>query len=152
MTERDLTVSADVIYASAGPNIIGKLFDGELTLINLDTGQYFAAGGCAADIWELVADGAKPADIVNGLQQRYKGDAATISAETNRILELLLQNALISVSSKGSAASRAVAAQEQKPWQPGWIEVYGDMKELLLLDPIHDVDEAWPKARQENAN
>jgi hypothetical protein len=32
-----------------------------------------------------------------------------------------------------------------KLWPGSWFEVYGDMKGLLLLDPVHEVNEGtWP--------
>ena len=39
----------------------------------------------------------------------------------------------------------AAPAAVLQPWPGGWIEAYGDMKDLLLLDPVHDVGAAgWP--------
>lgn len=143
-------LSANSAYASAGPNIIAKIFDGELTLINLDNGQYFAAGGSAVDIWEIVSVGATPAGVAEGLLNRYETTLDYAAAEANRILTKLLEHELITPLTEISARKIIPPANDHKPWQPGWIEVYGDMKELLLLDPIHDVDEAWPKAKQED--
>ncbi len=38
------------------------------------------------------------------------------------------------------------------PYAPPALETYTDMQELLLLDPIHDVDETgWPAARPHQA-
>jgi hypothetical protein len=37
-----------------------------------------------------------------------------------------------------------------KLWPGSWFEVYGDMKELLLLDPVHDINQgAWPPLPKE---
>lgn len=138
-------VSHTLAYAAAGPHVVTQLFDGELTLINLDTGHYFAAGGPAVDVWEIVSAGAKASEVIDLVSSRYAAPGAIVNVEVVRILQSYRDFGLISETPQAAAVRRTPIAPEAKTWETGWIEVYGDMKELLLLDPIHDVASAgWP--------
>jgi hypothetical protein len=134
-------------YAVASKSIIAKSFDSELTLINLETGQYFAAGGSAVDFWEIAARGATAGRIEQALLARYLASEAAVKTEVEKLLRLFLEHGLLAESAD-SADEIPPPGGPQKPWEPGWLEVYGDMKELLLLDPIHDVETEWPVAKK----
>jgi hypothetical protein len=131
--------------------------DDEVIAINLETGAYYALEGTAADCWDVTAAGAAVDDVVAMLLGRYDVDADTARADAARLLEELLEERLVvgdgdaapaaangsgagPASSPPSASRRAYAAPE--------IQKYDDLEDLLLLDPIHEVDEAgWPVAR-----
>ncbi len=134
-------------YAVASKSIIAKSFDSELTLINLDTGQYFAAGGSAVDFWEAISPGATVARVEQMLLARYLASEEVVKIEVEKLLRLFLEHGLLAESAATGDEIPASSGQ-QKPWESGWLEVYGDMKELLLLDPIHDVETEWPVAKK----
>jgi hypothetical protein len=136
-------------YCAADKNIIAKVFDGELTLINLANGQYYAAGGSAVEFWETVASGATVDDIVRVLSARYGSSEDLVRGEVQRLVDLFRQNGLIAESPAVSPSSEIAAPAPVKEWQQGWLEVYGDMKDLLLLDPIHDVEQEWPAEKKD---
>jgi len=138
-----------VAYEVADKNIISKLFDNELTLINLANGQYFAAGGSAVDFWELAAVGAAPETVVEAIVTRYDASADVVRADIDRVAELFIQNGLIKTAAAKAININLPPPAAVKPWKAGWLEVYGDMKDLLLLDPIHDVEQEWPEAKKD---
>jgi hypothetical protein len=44
-----------------------------------------------------------------------------------------------------SNGAAAVAQTNGRPYSPPKLSAYTDMQELLLLDPVHEVDDAgWP--------
>jgi len=72
-----------------------------------------------------------------------------VAAEVRRFVDLFLSHALIvelpGVQENGGEPIFGPAAEDRLDWPGGWFEAYSDMKELLLLDPVHDVgDGAWP--------
>jgi len=138
-----------VAYEVADKNIISKLFDNELTLINLANGQYFAAGGSAVDFWELATVGAAPETVVEAIVTRYDASADVVRADIDRVAELFIQNGLIKTAAAKAININLPPPAAIKPWKAGWLEVYGDMKDLLLLDPIHDVEQEWPEAKKD---
>jgi hypothetical protein len=141
-------ISRTIIYSAAGPHVVAEVLDGELTLINLDTGQYFAAGGPAVDVWEIVSAGATAPDVDKIVGSRYPAPIPTVTAEVTRLMQIYHDLGLITEAQKRATLEHTSAKREAKTWESGWIEVYGDMKELLLLDPIHDVEDAgWPPVK-----
>ena len=140
-------IRGDCAYTIASPQIISKIFEGELTIINMETGEYFAAGGIVLDLWTLLAEQITLVEMVGVIKERFEGDASTIAAEVTRLVDLLCAGKLIVATSRLPAARSAATAPAPQPWLGGWIEAYGDMKDLLLLDPVHDVGAAaWPGA------
>ena len=133
------------------PTVTHETIDGEAVIINLDSGNYYSLVEAGSFIWALVEKGASANDVQNLLQQAYQGDAGDIDRGVQELLAQLQQENLI-VPVDGPAA---VDLTEVMPSTNGHgkaafntplLNKFSDMQELLLLDPIHDVDEAgWPK-------
>jgi len=132
-------------YVVAGDHILAKLFEDELTLVNLDSGEYFAAGGIAVDLWSELATPRNSAELAQAIIARYAATPDIVVAEVRKLLGDLSANGLVRQTEDVSGVPAVPAVVERKPWPGSWLEVYGDMKDLLLLDPVHDVGEAgWP--------
>jgi hypothetical protein len=131
-----------------------EIIDGEAVIINLDTGNYYSLVETGSLIWSLVDKGASTSDVQNLVQQTYQGDAADIDRGVQELLGQLQQENLIVPVDVAPAVDLTELQQilpasngHAKPsFNPPLLNKYSDMQELLLLDPIHDVDEAgWPK-------
>jgi len=132
------------------PTIVYEMIDNEVVIIDFDSGSYYSLGKAGADIWGLVEAGAPVSVIVEEIAQRYEGERAQIEDATRRLLaELEKENLIAPAGAQGHAGIEmptAPAASGGKPrFEPPVLHKYTDMQELLLLDPIHDVDETgWP--------
>lgn len=115
-------------YLLAGPDIVHEEFDGEIVILNLQTGQYFGLNDSAAGLWETVQAGGDPTVA-------SKDHGANFVA---RLTEL----GLIVKSDEAAQATAAMNIAEEPK-----IDVYDDLSDLILADPIHDVDQeqGWPK-------
>ena len=141
--------------ASAGfrvnsPKVGHEVFDAEVVIINLGTGTYYSMDGVAADIWTRI-DGAMPGEIVEGLTARYEASAGDIETAVAQFLDELQREGLIvpdqaSSDEKERPGRSAEGREHPLPrFEPPVLHKYSDMQDLLLLDPIHDVDDAgWP--------
>lgn len=136
------------------PMVTHEIIDGEAVIINLDTGNYYSLVETGSLIWSLVDKGASTSDVQNLVQQTYQGDAADIDRSVQELLGQLQQENLIVPVDVAPAVDLTELQQilpasngHAKPsFNPPLLNKYSDMQELLLLDPIHDVDEAgWPK-------
>ena len=136
------------------PTVTHEIIDGEAVIINLDTGNYYSLVEEGSFIWSLVEKGASASDVRNLVLQIYQGNATDIDREVQELLTQLQQENLIVAFDGAGAVDPAHLNQglpanssDEKPWfKPPLLHKYSDMQELLLLDPIHDVDEAgWPK-------
>ena len=136
------------------PMVTHEIIDGEAVIINLDTGNYYSLVETGSLIWSLVDKGASTSDVQSLVQQTYQGDAADIDRGVQELLGQLQQENLIVPVDVAPAVDLTELQQilpasngHAKPsFNPPLLNKYSDMQELLLLDPIHDVDEAgWPK-------
>jgi hypothetical protein len=103
-------------------------------------------------IWGLVEKGASASEVQNVILQTYQGNASDVDRGVQELLAQLQQeNLIVPVDGAGEALdlSQVVPSNNnhEKPlFNPPSLHKYSDMQELLLLDPIHDVDDAgWPK-------
>lgn len=134
------------------PTVTHETIDGEAVIINLDTGNYYSLVDVGSFIWSLVDKGASASEIQNQIVQTYQGDAQDIDRGVHELLvQLQQENLIVPVDGAGEALDLAQVApansnHEKLSFNPPSLNKYSDMQELLLLDPIHDVDDAgWPK-------
>jgi Coenzyme PQQ synthesis protein D (PqqD) len=139
------------------PKVIYEILDGELVMINLDTGNYYTMDGVGADIWTMVEDGHPVAQIILGLVERYQGDSKLVTEAVNAFIakledeELIIRDQCCKNNNLSDPASANTQPRENLQ-QPGFswptLQKYSDMQELLLLDPIHEVDDTgWPNPK-----
>jgi len=141
-------------YRPNAPAVIAEMIDGEAVIINLDTGAYFAISGSGADVWEAIEQGVRTADLATNLAARYPGDVAAMgehgsfAADVTAFLVRLTEHALVVATDDTPPPAPTVVPRDGGAYEPPVLEVYTDMQELILLDPVHDVDavEGWPRA------
>ena len=135
------------------PRVVHEIIDGELILINFDSGNYYSCDKVAADIWALVAGGNAVGEIVEKISCRYDGNYLDMENAVKRFLaELHQEDLIVPVNTGGEKNIRESAVDPNSKSQPKKIQFdapvlqkYSDMRELLLLDPVHEVDETgWP--------
>ena len=134
------------------PTVTHEIIDGEAVIINLDTGNYYSLVDVGSFIWGLVEKGASASDVQNVILQTYQGDEQDIDRGVQELLTQLQQeNLIVPVDGAAGALDLSQIApsnnnHEKPSFNPPSLHKYSDMQELLLLDPIHDVDDAgWPK-------
>ena len=138
------------VFRINGPQVIYENIEGEVVLINLQRGAYYSTDQVGAELWELIAAGRSVGVIQAAVKARWNGDAARIEAAVTTFLsELLREELIVTEKSAGDGgadlAPDAGSAGGQPPFQPPVLNKYTDMKDMLLLDPIHDVEETgWP--------
>jgi hypothetical protein len=133
-------------FRIATPPVIHETLDGEVIVVNLDTGVYYSLAGVAAEIWAAVEAGASTTQTAADLHARYDAPHAEIEGAVARFVHELEHEQLIS--GDGDAGQQPASVLNGTP-RPRFVEPelrkHTDMKELLLLDPIHEVGEAgWP--------
>lgn len=145
------------------PNVVDETIDGEALIVNLGTGVYYSLTGSAEVIWRLLADGVRPIDTALALQQLFEVAAEDASNAVTTFVDQLIEEELL-VAENGNIG----LAREAPPFPEAAdgirerfvapeLKRYADMQELLLLDPVHDVDrggwpEALPPVSEENGN
>lgn len=137
------------------PNAIFETFNDEVMVINMVSGSYFAMDQVALGVWEQLQESKSLPRIIEATQQQYQGDPAIIAEAINDLVKELEQEGLIvraegdSPANEASSASPSPDNNAERPiFQAPVLNKFTDMQDLLLLDPIHEVDEAgWPHAK-----
>ena len=130
------------------PWVTHERLDDEVIAINLETGAYYALDGVAADCWVLTAGGSEVDDLVVAITARYEVDEPLARADVTRFLEQLVVERLVVAGDEAASATPLPPIDAKKPYTAPAVQKFDDLEDLLLLDPIHEVDEAgWPVAR-----
>lgn len=128
------------LHAAAVQDVI----DGEAVIIQLETGNYFSLDSTGALIWQALVAGHSSASISAALQARFPDQA--VQTDVDRLLAQLLEAGLL-VRCDAGGASPALQLPAALAYAAPQLHTYTDMQDLLLLDPIHDVDQrGWPNA------
>lgn len=132
------------------PKVISEAFEDEVVAINLETGAYFGMAGAAKQIWALIENEVPEAAVSERVAQMYGLDRQKVEPEVRAFVDSLIEQSLICRAPGNGVKPPAAAERVTAPWQTPALAVFDDMKDLLLLDPIHDVDESgWPMKKQE---
>jgi hypothetical protein len=132
------------------PRIIWETVDGEVLLIDLGNGNYYSLRGTGAVIWHAVEQGAQVCEMAALLERMYEGENALAIALTRFLEELIIEELVIPMPA-GNEATTALTetVASGAPFETPLLEKYTDMQELVLLDPVHDFQEAegWPRMK-----
>lgn len=130
------------------PRLAADVFDGEYIIANLDTGLYYSIQGIAVSLVAALPF-ETPQPHINLLADAFPLNATSIHDELNDIFQELVKEEIIK---EGHLTSNPVATSCSPPDQyiPSRFNRYADMQDLLLLDPIHEVDEeGWAVQNKE---
>lgn len=130
------------------PRLAADVFDGEYIIANLDTGLYYSVQGLAVAVIKALPFQDYNA-VIHILAQAFPENAAVIEQELNTIIKELLAEEIIGYD-KAITSSAEVRCVPPAEYNAPRFNRYADMQDLLLLDPIHDVDEAGWTVQKEN--
>jgi hypothetical protein len=143
------------------PIVVDEVFDDEVVIIHFDTGNYYSLDSVGTEIWGLIESGASVGEIVASLAQRYDGSHADLEEATTRFVVELQDEDLVAASTPKNPTtlqgdekrSEAAPATSGRHFRAPVISRYTDMQDLLLLDPIHEVDEdGWPSVKSDSSD
>lgn len=156
-------------YRVNEPNVVFEAFDEEVVLVNLDSGNYYSVRGSGPAIWIALAAGESPDEIAHRLGATSATAPGEIADQITRFAQNLIEGELLvadddrmvgargarsddgrMVGARGAlgAGSALAPTSNGGAFDPPVLEAYADMQDLLMLDPIHDVDPTgWPAAR-----
>lgn len=138
-------MSDDTVYQINAPSVISEVIDGEAIILNFDSGSYYSLNESGMAIWQGILQGRSCAQIERDLQQRYDAPPETVAADLAELVQRFLSEQLIVAAQSAAAAGVAACTGPVAPYLKPGMEQFTDLQELLLLDPIHDVDASgWP--------
>ena len=130
------------------PSVISESIDGEVVAINLLTGTYYSLQGTAARVWDAAAAGLSTDEIVTDVSAAYDTSRVDVTAAVKELLAQLASEALLVAGEPPADPQPLPAVGAREPWDAPALEVFTDMQDLILLDPVHEVEptQGWPTA------
>jgi hypothetical protein len=136
-----------------------QTIDGEVVIINLDRGHYYSLTGVGAEVWGFLEAGASCAEIVDGLLVRYDAPRPELESAVGQLVDDLEEAELVAPAGPDAPDAPPrngdrpfpwdASTGERHPFEAPQLQTYTDMEDLLLLDPIHEVDDSgWPERKQ----
>lgn len=143
-------------YVPNRPDVAHESFEDEVILIHFASGRYYRLDASGRVAWAQLQRGATVEELAQALEVRFIASPEDLRAAARTLVEALLSESLI-VPHDASRSRLEVAVPASAPVPaPGpraplaapKLEVFTDLADLLLLDPIHDTDESgWPHAK-----
>ena len=144
-------------YKINRPDIVLEYFEDETVLINLKNGNYYSIDKVGTDILVLIEAELSTDQIIKGIKNKYDAYPGNPDSSIEKFITQLHNEKIIrqeeKTSGRDKSSEKKVAGSLKKggtklTFSPPRLSKYTDMQELLLLDPIHDVDETgWPKKK-----
>ena len=135
-------------YSVDTENIMHETIDGEVVIVNLDTGAYYSFDGVGEFIWdELSKQAWSLEDMISLVASSYEGEKEEIAGCVGKFFADLRGEKLITADENAVPAAAADAAGTGKTgsFTTPELQKYTDMETLLLADPIHEVEsDGWP--------
>src|SRR4029077_6845299 len=144
----------DRLFKPNAPAVVSEIIDGEAVIMHLKSGNYYSTEHVGSQIWAWLEQGLSRSQILDCLASRYATAPAALAASLDAFLaELVAQDLVGEVAgepAKSVLPEPAPINCDARPFAAPVLNVYSDMKDLLLLDPIHDVDNiGWPTPKPE---
>jgi hypothetical protein len=135
-------------YRVNKPNVILEDFGDEVVIVNLASGNYYSIDALGAEIWAMIHKGATATEIAAHLSREYDGKPEIIKKAVMKFVgEIVSENLVVPDTAAFFNLPKTddLVSGPRKPFVAPILHKYTDMQELLLLDPIHEVDETgWP--------
>jgi hypothetical protein len=135
--------------------VINEMIDGEAIMINLATGNYYSLDSIGGEVWELLEQSLSVGQVVSELGRRYEASEEAIRSAVEDLLEQLSREDLVVRDDSSGAAPSVQPVQstaDRTPFHAPKLQKFTDMQDLILLDPVHEVDSrGWPYAAEERA-
>src|SRR5205085_2892297 len=123
----------------AAPNCVADDFGGEIVALNLDSGYYFSFRDLAGAVWRDLVNRHPATDVIENL-------AAVDTQAADQARDLVTAILRHKLMRPASDLSPPAAELESRRLAASGItgltfESYDDMRDLVMNDPVHDVDE-----------
>ncbi len=120
--------------------------EGEAIVVNLESGTYFSLTGDSILLWNAILAGASADELAGAVAERTGESVDRIAETLHRFITSLREQGLIVERSDETGVPSRIDLSHGGAGllEPG-LSSYTDMQDLILLDPVHEVDErGWP--------
>lgn len=130
-------------------NVVCDTIDGEVLAIRSDNGAYYSMRGPSASAWIAIVSGASLERAARAVAEHHNTVTDTVLVGLKHFAEELASELLIVTAPSSDDVEIQLPAETRGlVWEAPVFEKYTDMEDLLLFDPIHEVDvTGWPSVK-----
>lgn len=144
------------LFSINAPAVVSETIEGETVAVNLETGCYYSMTGTAALLWTLMDKGLTLEAMEDLLVAKGLAEKGKIHQSLEDFFGKLLEKELVTESQTSDDAPPAADEDPRKliagisAFTEPELEEFTEMQEMLLLDPIHEVDKTgWPNVMEQ---
>ncbi|MFM1797115.1 MAG: hypothetical protein RL733_896 [Actinomycetota bacterium] len=136
---------SDEFFIVDTANVSWEQVDGEVIAIQLSTGRYYNMVDTATAIWLFLSNGASIDTLATKLRQLYKDESLLLSGLEDFVSECIESSLLVPIDKEKLSREELFLDLKFDEWSAPRLNEYIDLQDLILVDPIHDVQESgWP--------
>ena len=136
---------SDELFIVDTANVSWEQVGGEVIAIQLSTGRYYNMVDTATAIWLFLSNGASLDTLTTKLRQLYKDESLMLSGLEDFVYECIKSSLLVSIDKEKLSREELFLDLKFNEWSAPQLNEYIDLQDLILVDPIHDVQKSgWP--------
>lgn len=126
-------------------DVSSERMEGDVIAVNLHTGAYFSLSGSAADVWTACTSGAPLEACCEALDAAY--GASVPRDQVRAMMTACVEQGLLEETAPVLALAPDLPDDlDRSAWVEPRLDVFDDLKDLILVDPIHDASVlGWPR-------
>ncbi|TIN27546.1 MAG: PqqD family protein [Mesorhizobium sp.] len=135
------------VYAISSKDIVSESFDGEAVVLDLSCGKYFGFSDSGSRIWQALSSGVDAQALIGLTAGASTIGPAELEGFVSQLLELGL---LVRLDAPAQPLPGDLLAELAATSEPLTVSVHDDLADLIVVDPIHEVEEpvGWPAVKQ----
>ncbi|MER9302806.1 PqqD family protein [Mesorhizobium sp. M0293] len=135
------------VYAISSKDIVFESFDGEAVVLDLSNGKYFGFSDSGSRIWQALSSGVDAQALVGLTVGARTIGPDELEGFVSQLLELGL---LVRLDAPPLPLPGELLADLAATTESLAVSVHDDLADLIIVDPIHEVEEpvGWPAVKQ----
>lgn len=127
------------------PPVVLETVDEETIIVNLETGSYYDLGHVGSHVLRVLEAGGEVDAVVGSVARRYSAGTERVDGPVRSLIDELVAEGILIEASPNGGDPASEPEPSARAYEDPKLGKYTDMQELLLLDPVHEVNETgWP--------
>jgi hypothetical protein len=129
-------------YVQNIESVTSETFEAETVVINFVSGVYFSLSGSAPLIWRLL----KTPTSFDVILASIVDDPSVARDAVQAMLDHLITENCVHIVQIDEKELGRLREPTYEPYSPPIVETFHDLQELIVVDPVHEIDEidGWP--------
>ncbi len=145
------------MYRIDKQNIVLEVFDDEGVLLNISQGKYYSVRGrTILRVLDLLSHPISLGYLKEVISNEYLVNPEILESELKDLINILLSECIVILENNDKTEHHWLTQEfvSKQPYTPLSIEIFDDMQDLIMLDPVHDVEalKGWPYQKNEDGN